>query len=72
LTKQNEKWISFQLEKENYSNIDELINDLVDQKRHFSIEINFVRQKLDEAEKSGFTEESAEEILAHSKAIFYQ
>ncbi len=50
-----------------YSSKSELVNDLIRQARKRQAEINLIRMKLDNAEKSGFTNLSKEEILQLSK-----
>lgn len=67
LSKPNNEWLINQVESEEYSSKSELINDLVRQARKQQVEIDFVRTKLIQAEKSGFTDEGPEQILLASK-----
>lgn len=69
LTKPNDEWLKSQVDKEEYSSKSELVNDLIRQARKQQVEIDWIREKLEKAESSGFTAESKEEILAQSKAL---
>ena len=68
LTEPNDDWLKSQVENKEYSSKSELINDLVRQARKQQREIDWLRLKLEAAEKSGFTNDSKDEILAQSKA----
>lgn len=68
-TKPNDEWLKTQLENNEYSSKSELVNDLIRQARKQQIEVDWIRAKLEKAEKSGFTKDSKEEILAQSKQI---
>lgn len=68
-TKPNDDWLKSQVESEEYSSKSELINDLVRQARHQQRKIDWIRAKLDQAEKGGFTEDSKEEILKQSRDL---
>jgi len=68
-TKPNEEWLKAQIESEEYSSKSELINDLIRQARHQQVQIDWIRNKLDQAEQSGFTSDSKEEILNQSKSL---
>lgn len=67
-TKPNDDWLKEQVDSQEYTSKSELINDLVRQARKQQAEIDWVRTKLDDAEQSGFTSESKEEILAQAKS----
>lgn len=67
-TTPNDQWLTEQVEREEYSSKSELVNDLIRQARKQQVQIDWVRGKLEHAEKSGFTTESPEDILAHSKS----
>ena len=67
-TKPNDDWLKEQVESQEYTSKSELINDLVRQARKQQAEIDWIRTKLDDAEQSGFTSESKEEILAQAKS----
>jgi len=66
-TKPNDEWLKSQIENEEYMSKSELVNDLIRQAREQQAEIDWIRLKLIKAEKSGFTNDSPEEILAQSK-----
>lgn len=61
-TKPNDDWEKIQVERQEYSN--KLVNDLIS---NHQIEIDWIKAKLDKAEKSGFTNDTKEEILKQSK-----
>lgn len=69
-TEPNDEWLKAQVENKEYSSKSELVNDLIRQARKQQKEIDWTRAKLDKAEKSVFTNDSKEQILAESKALF--
>lgn len=68
-TKPNDEWLKNQIENKEYTSKSELVNDLIRQARKQQVEIDWVRAKLDRAERSGFTNDSKNEILAQSKSL---
>ena len=68
-TKPNDEWLKAQLENQEYSSKSELINDLIRQARKQQVQIDWIRAKLDKSERSGFTENTKEEILKQSKSL---
>ncbi len=69
LTKANDEWLRQQVDSHEYSSKSELINDLIRQARKQQVQIDWIRTKLEQAEESGFTTASREEILMQSKSI---
>ena len=67
-TNPNDAWLKAQVDNQEYTSKSELINDLIRQARKQQIQIDWIRAKIEEAEKSGFAEESQSEILALSKS----
>lgn len=70
LTKPNDEWLKSQIENNEYSSKSELINDLIRQARGQQKQIDWIRLKLESAEKSGFTDDRKDEILRISKDTF--
>ena len=68
-TKPNDEWLKAQLENQEYSSKSELINDLIRQARKQQVQIDWIRAKLDKSERSGFTDNTKEEILKQSKSL---
>lgn len=68
-TEPNDEWLICQVENKEYSSKSELINDLIRQTRNQQQQIDFIRLKLDRAEKSGFTSDSKAEIIEQSKKL---
>lgn len=68
-TKPNDEWLKNQVDNEEYTSKSELVNDLIRQARKQQVEIDWIRAKLDKAERSGFTNDSKNEILAQSKSL---
>ncbi|XOV92836.1 MAG: type II toxin-antitoxin system ParD family antitoxin [Bacteroidota bacterium] len=68
LTKPNDEWLKAQVDNEEYASKSELVNDLIRQARNQQIQIDWIKAKLERAEKSGFTSESMGEILAQAKS----
>lgn len=66
-TKPNDEWLKSQVESEEYSSKSELVNDLIRQARRQQAQIDWIKAKLEKAEKSGFTNDSKEDILNESK-----
>ena len=68
-TEPNDEWLKSQIESKEYSSKSELVNDLIRQARNQQIQINYIKNKLEKAEKSGFTSDRKEQILAKSKSL---
>ncbi|WP_298956551.1 CopG family transcriptional regulator [uncultured Nonlabens sp.] len=68
-TEPNDEWLKAQVNKNEYSSKSELVNDLIRQARKQQIQIDWVRAKLDKAEKGGFTSDNQNKILAQSKSL---
>ncbi len=66
-TKPNNDWLQAQVASEEYSSKSELVNDLIRKERKRQDEIEWIRSRLIEAERKGFTEEGRDEILRESK-----
>ena len=69
LTEPNDEWLKSQIENKEYSSKSELVNDLIRKARNQQQQIDFIRLKIDRAEKSGFTDDSKFEILEQSKKL---
>ncbi len=69
LTEPNDQWLKAQVENQEYSSKSELVNDLIRQARNQQTQIDWIKAKIEKAEKSGFTNDSKEEILAQSKSL---
>ena len=68
-TQPNDEWLKSQVESKEYSSKSKLINDLVRQARKQQHQVDWLRAKLEKAEKSGFTDDSKEQILLQSKSL---
>ena len=68
LTAPNDAWLKEQVERQEYASKSELVNDLIRQARKQQDQMDWLRTKLEEAEKSGFTTDTQAQILAQSKA----
>ena len=69
-TEPNDEWLRSQIDSKEYSSKSELVNDLIRQARSQQQQIDWIKMKLDRAEKSGFTSDSKEQILKQSKSSF--
>ena len=69
LSKPNDEWLKKQVDSKEYSSKSELVNDLIRQARKQQVQIDWIRAKLEKSEKSGFTNETKEEILKQSKSL---
>ena len=68
-TKPNDEWLKAQVDNQEYSSKSELINDLIRQARKQQVQIDWIRAKLDKSERSGFTDNTKEQILKQSKSL---
>ena len=68
-TKPNDEWLKNQVDNQEYSSKSELVNDLIRQARNQQKQIDWIKAKIETAEKSGFTKDSKEQILAKSKSL---
>ena len=66
-TKPNDEWLKEMVASQEYSSKSELINDLIRQARNQQQQIDWIRNKLSQAEKSGFTEMNKNDILKEAK-----
>tara|TARA_R110002072_G_scaffold117281_11_gene248259 strand:+ start:1376 stop:1615 length:240 start_codon:yes stop_codon:yes gene_type:complete len=67
-TPPNDEWLRAQVDSKEYSSKSELVNDLIRQARKQQAQIDWIRAKLEKAEKSGFTNDSKAQILKQSKS----
>ena len=67
-TKPNDEWLKAQVNNEEYTSKSEIINDLIRQARKQQVQVDFIRAKLDRAERSGFSGATKEDILKQSKS----
>ena len=67
VTDKQEEWIKTQIGSGDYGNDSEVIRDLIRQKQAQDSEIEIIRAALIEAEQSGFTDKTAEEIRQEAK-----
>ncbi|MEO9849423.1 MAG: type II toxin-antitoxin system ParD family antitoxin [Reichenbachiella sp.] len=67
-TEPNDEWLKSQVESQEYASKSELVNDLVRQARKQQQEVDYIRLKLEKAEKSGFTNDTQQDILRQAKS----
>lgn len=67
-SKSNDEWLKTQVDNGEYSSKSEIVNDLIRQARKQPVELDWIRNKLEKAEQSGFTNDSKEQILAQSRS----
>lgn len=63
ITEKNDQWLRKNILNKEYASKSDLINDLIRQARNQQKEIDWIRAKLDRAEKRGFSNRTPEEIL---------
>lgn len=68
-TDPNDEWLKTQVENKEYASKSELVNDLIRQARKQHIQIDWIKTKIEQAENSGFTNDSKEQILKQSKSL---
>ena len=69
ISKPNDEWLKTQIENEEYSSKSELVNDLIRQARKQDAQIDWIRAKLEKSERSGFSNDTKEQILKQSKSL---
>ena len=68
LANQNDEWLKNQVANQEFTSKSEAVNYLIKQARERDEYVEFVRMKLDRAEKSGFAKkQTREEMLAEFK-----
>ena len=67
LANQNDEWLKQQVANEEFTSKSEAVNYLIKQAREHDEYVEFVRMKLDRAERSGFSTKTKEELLAEIK-----
>ena len=67
LARQNDEWLKQQIANEEFTSKSEAVNYLIKQAREHDEYVEFIRMKLDKAEKSGFSTKTKEELLADIK-----
>lgn len=67
-TQPNDEWLKAQVESQEYTSKSEVVNDLIRQARKQQAQIDWLKAKLEKAEKSGFTTDSPKEILMQAKS----
>ena len=68
-TKPNDEWLKAQVDNDEYASKSELVNDLIRQARKQQVQIDWIREKLDKSESSGFTDDTKDQILNQSKSL---
>jgi antitoxin ParD1/3/4 len=68
LTPPNDAWLMAQVESNEYASKSDVVNDLIRKARAAEQEIEHIRAKLVEAERSGFVTPDRHAILAKAKA----
>lgn len=63
LANQNDEWLKQQVANEEFTSKSEAVNYLIKQARERDEHVEFVRMKLDKAEKSGFAKKQAKEEM---------
>ena len=67
LARQNDEWLKQQVANEEFTSKSEAVNYLIKQAREHDEYVEFIRMKLDRAERSGFSTKTKEELLAEIK-----
>ena len=60
----NDEWLKAQIDSKEYSSKSEIVNDLIRQARKQQAQTDWLKAKLEQAENSGFTSETKEQISA--------
>lgn len=65
----NDEWLKQQIATKEYTSKSEIINDLIRKVRTQQQEIDWIRMKIEKAERSGFTSDNQAQILQQSKDL---
>lgn len=68
LAQKNDEWLKDQVKNEEFSSKSEAVNYLIKQAREQEAYYDYVRMKIEKAEKSGFSTKTKEELLAEIKS----
>lgn len=68
LTEPNDAWIQSQIDSKEFSSRSEVVNDVLRKARADTRREDYIRAKLEAAEKSGFVDKTPEEMLEGFKA----
>ncbi len=67
LTMPNDDWLKAQVQSKEYTSKSEVVNDLIRRARGKQEELDFIRAKLIKSERSGFVNQTRDEILTEFK-----
>ncbi len=67
VTDQQNEWIKSQIESGHYGSDSEVFRDLIRQRQARNAEMDAIRRALIDAEQSGFSDKTAEEIRLESR-----
>jgi len=67
LANQNDEWLKQQVANEEFTSKSEAVNYLIKQARDQDAYVDLVRKKIENAEKSGFSTKTKDELLAEIK-----
>lgn len=67
LANQNDEWLKKQVANEDFNSKSEAVNYLIKQAREHDAYVDFIRERIENAEKSGFSTKTKEELLADIK-----
>ncbi len=70
LANQNDEWLKEQVAKEEFTSKSEVVNYLIQKARRQEEYYEFVRNKIEKAEKSGHSTLSKEQLLAKIKSKY--
>lgn len=70
LANQNDEWLKLQVEKEEFTSKSEVVNHLINKARTQDEYYEFVRNKIEKAEKSGHSTLTKEALLAKIKSKY--
>lgn len=70
LAKQNDEWLKQQVANEEFTSKSEAVNYLIKQARRQEEYYEFVKNKIEKAEKSGHSNLSKEQLLAKIKSKY--
>ncbi len=67
LTMPNDDWLKAQVQSKEYTSKSEVVNDLIRKARGKQEELDFIRARLIKSERSGFVNQTRDEILTEFK-----
>jgi antitoxin ParD1/3/4 len=68
ISEPNDEWLKSQVDSKEYASKSELVNDLIRQARRHEDQLAWIKLKIEQAEQSGYTTDTKEEIRKQARS----